>query len=93
MLTRIGKKIKHDSTFKYSYAKRRARSFKVDERLSEIGIKIYCRGKKLKAGYFMSAIAKARANKDGMKVIEHYKHQPWETWTAKKKEKFSFKFC
>lgn len=86
------KKMKHDSTFKFSYVKRRGRNYKVDERLSAIGVKVDCRGGKLKAGYFMSPMEKARKDKDGMRVIGHYKHQPWETWTAKKKQVFNPNF-
>lgn len=82
MLTRIGKKLKHDSTHKFSYVKRRLRSYKVDKRLTMIGVKVYCRGGRLQAGHFMSPMQKARHGKDGIGVIEHYKRQPWETWTA-----------
>jgi hypothetical protein len=92
MLTRIGKELKHDSTNKFTYAKRRLRNYKVDERLADIGVKVYCRGGRLQAGYFMSPMQKARHDKDGMRVIGHYKAQPWETWTEKKKPSFNSKF-
>lgn len=34
-------------------------------------------------GYFMTAMAYARFTQGDVKMIEHVRHKPWDTWRAR----------